>query len=135
MDALETMQHDFYGHGKLLLTGEYFVLDGAQALALPTRYGQRLQITYQAAENPCLTWESIDEQGQCWLKAHYELWHFNCLLNVFLATLRESVATAVKTPSLASKLIAVSAGRCSLTEAANAVWLTMVLKSLADNVN
>ena len=29
----------FAAHGKLLLTGEYFVLDGAVALAVPTRYG------------------------------------------------------------------------------------------------
>ena len=30
----------FHAQGKLLLTGEYFVLDGAMALALPTRLGQ-----------------------------------------------------------------------------------------------
>ena len=32
----------FYGNGKLLLTGEYFVLDGALSLALPTKFGQNL---------------------------------------------------------------------------------------------
>ena len=79
MDAIDSMQHSFYGHGKLLLTGEYFVLDGAQALALPTRYGQSLEVKYHASENPCLTWQSLDEQRQVWLEAHYELWHFNCL--------------------------------------------------------
>lgn len=31
-------------HGKLLLTGEYFVLDGAEALAVPTRLGQRFEV-------------------------------------------------------------------------------------------
>ncbi|MCP9237850.1 GYDIA family GHMP kinase [Lewinella sp. JB7] len=36
--------HEFYGHGKLLLTGEYFVLDGATALAIPTRAGQRFTV-------------------------------------------------------------------------------------------
>ncbi|WP_116106820.1 GYDIA family GHMP kinase [Lewinella sp. IMCC34191] len=35
---------EFYGHGKLLLTGEYFVLDGATALAAPTRQGQRFRV-------------------------------------------------------------------------------------------
>jgi len=30
----------FYSNGKLLITGEYLVLDGAKALALPTKYGQ-----------------------------------------------------------------------------------------------
>jgi len=33
-----------YTHGKLLLTGEYFVLDGAASLAIPTRYGQRFSV-------------------------------------------------------------------------------------------
>lgn len=41
------MQHEreFYGRGKLLLMGEYFVLDGATALAVPTRSGQRFHLT------------------------------------------------------------------------------------------
>ena len=34
----------FYSHGKLLLTAEYVVLDGAKALALPTKYGQSLTV-------------------------------------------------------------------------------------------
>ena len=72
-------EHQFYGHGKLLLTGEYFVLDGAQALALPTRPGQSLQVTYAPSEQPSLSWQSFDQNGHCWFKAHYELWHFNCL--------------------------------------------------------
>lgn len=40
------MQEDrtYYRHGKLLLTAEYFVLDGALALAVPTRRGQRFTV-------------------------------------------------------------------------------------------
>ena len=34
----------FYSHGKLLLTGEYVVLDGAKALAIPTNKGQYLTV-------------------------------------------------------------------------------------------
>ena len=34
----------FYSNGKLLITGEYFVLNGALSLALPTVYGQHLEI-------------------------------------------------------------------------------------------
>ena len=34
----------FYAHGKLLLTAEYFILDGAVGLALPTKLGQSLSI-------------------------------------------------------------------------------------------
>ena len=34
----------FYSNGKLLLTGEYLVLNGAVALAIPTKFGQTLTI-------------------------------------------------------------------------------------------
>ena len=48
--------------GKLLLTGEYFVLDGALSLALPVRYGQTLQVL--PSEKPGrLTWISRDADG------------------------------------------------------------------------
>ena len=30
----------YFSNGKLLLTGEYVVLDGALSLAVPTKYGQ-----------------------------------------------------------------------------------------------
>ena len=50
-------------HGKLLLTGEYFVLDGAKALAIPTRYGQSLKV--QTAPN--FSWKSYDHMSQMWL--------------------------------------------------------------------
>lgn len=40
MSVLSTEK--FHSPGKLLLTGEYFVLDGAQALAVPTQMGQSL---------------------------------------------------------------------------------------------
>ncbi|WP_116126004.1 GYDIA family GHMP kinase [Lewinella sp. IMCC34183] len=41
-------------HGKLLLLGEYFVLDGATALAVPTRRGQ--QFTVGPAGTDALVW-------------------------------------------------------------------------------
>jgi hypothetical protein len=36
------MKKKFYSNGKLLITGEYLVLDGAKAFALPTKKGQNL---------------------------------------------------------------------------------------------
>ena len=53
-------------HGKLLLTGEYFVLDGALALALPVRYGQDLSVVSLPHANNEIHWESRDEQGAVW---------------------------------------------------------------------
>jgi len=65
------MLERYYSHGKLLLTGEYVVLDGAKALSLPTRFGQDL--TIQKLKEPVLLWESYDCEGNCWLKAAFEL--------------------------------------------------------------
>jgi len=69
----------FYGNGKLLLTGEYFVLDGALSLALPTKFGQNLTVSYRPSFNPTLIWKSYNEKGELWFESEYEFWHFRCL--------------------------------------------------------
>jgi mevalonate kinase len=61
------LKKTFYSNGKLLLTGEYTVLDGAAALALPTRYGQYLDV--QPAKGSFLSWKSLDEDGSAWFEA------------------------------------------------------------------
>lgn len=66
----------FYGHGKLLLSGEYFVLDGAEALALPTTVGQSMKVSYRHSYQPTLNWKSFDHTGKTWFEANYEFWHF-----------------------------------------------------------
>lgn len=66
----------FYGHGKLLLSGEYFVLDGAEALALPTTVGQSMKVKYRHSYQPTLNWKSVDHTGKVWFEADYEFWHF-----------------------------------------------------------
>ena len=57
----------YYSNGKLLLTGEYLVLDGATALAIPTAYGQTLTVDSSASGK--LEWTSLDEQGATWFTA------------------------------------------------------------------
>lgn len=69
----------FYGHGKLLLSGEYFVLEGAEALALPTTVGQSMKVRYRHSYQPILNWKSIDHAGNIWFEANYEFWHFKPL--------------------------------------------------------
>lgn len=66
---------NFYSNGKLLLTGEYLVLDGALALALPTSFGQSL--TVEPIDTPHLIWKSFDESNSIWFEAILELNHFN----------------------------------------------------------
>jgi mevalonate kinase len=61
----------FYSNGKLLLTGEYVVLDGAVALAVPTKFGQDL--TVESIEGNQLIWASFTSEGNCWFKAVFDL--------------------------------------------------------------
>ncbi len=58
---------EFYSHGKLLLTGEYYVLDGATALAIPVTRGQSLRISKKVDQKQ-LQWYSLDDQANCWLQ-------------------------------------------------------------------
>lgn len=69
--------HYFYGHGKILLSGEYFVLDGAKALALPTQVGQSLSVKYSSSFSPKLYWKSFDPTGKLWFEAVFEFWRFD----------------------------------------------------------
>lgn len=71
----------FYGHGKVLLSGEYFVLEGALALALPTTVGQSLKVRYRHSHHPTLKWSSLDHAGKVWFESEMELWHFESLKN------------------------------------------------------
>lgn len=68
----------FYGHGKLLLTGEYFVLDGAEALAVPTKLGQHFS-TEDKTGSPSLSWKSYDDRGYLWLEATFYKPNFSIL--------------------------------------------------------
>ena len=61
----------FYSNGKLLLTGEYVVLDGATALAVPTKFGQDLMVE-EIMEHQ-LIWGSFTHTGECWFEATFDL--------------------------------------------------------------
>lgn len=68
---------DFYGRGKILLTGEYGILMGAKSLALSVLPGQRMTVRFRASQDPHLYWRAIDVQGELWFEEKLELWHFN----------------------------------------------------------
>lgn len=57
-----------FSHGKLLLTSEYVVLEGALALAVPTKWGQEFFVEESSDGNSLITWIAL-HQGQPWLKA------------------------------------------------------------------
>ncbi|MEC8723473.1 MAG: GYDIA family GHMP kinase [Bacteroidota bacterium] len=60
------MMQEFYSHGKLLISAEYAILDGAKALALPTKLGQSLQVTKTNTEY--ILWKSFDYQNKLWFE-------------------------------------------------------------------
>lgn len=66
------MQKEFYSNGKLLLSGEYAILDGALGLAVPTKYGQSLKVT-QTSSVGLLEWTSLDEKDNVWFRASFNL--------------------------------------------------------------
>jgi len=61
----------YYSNGKLLLTSEYVVLDGAVALAIPTKYGQFLEA--KSIEERIIKWRSYTNEGKLWLSCEFSL--------------------------------------------------------------
>ena len=57
--------YKYYSNAKFLLTGEYLVLHGALALAIPLNYGQILEVF--ESEETDLEWLAY-EKGKLWLK-------------------------------------------------------------------
>jgi len=55
----------FYSNGKLLLTAEYLVMDGAKAIALPTVFGQYLDVEQNNSE--IISWKSYDYDRSVWV--------------------------------------------------------------------
>ena len=65
------MTKELYSNGKLLLTGEYAILDGAKGLALPTKFGQSLKL--ETSNSEILEWKSLDENGTIWFSAQFSI--------------------------------------------------------------
>ncbi len=63
------MKGFYSAHGKLLLSGEYFVLDGAIGLALPANYGQHLAVSEHPETPNHIHWKSYASSGAAWFEA------------------------------------------------------------------
>lgn len=61
----------FHANGKLLLSGEYFVLDGAEAIGLPCRFGQTLSINPHHS-NDFIFWKSKTNEGNVWFECVFK---------------------------------------------------------------
>lgn len=53
----------YHSNGKLLLSGEYLVLQGARALALPLKLGQSLDVTTINDSNGMIHWDAYTPKG------------------------------------------------------------------------
>lgn len=60
------MKQTFYSNGKLLITGEYLVLDGGKAFALPTKLGQNLVV--EKGSHQEIQWKSYDADKSIWFE-------------------------------------------------------------------
>tara|TARA_B100000941_G_scaffold289859_1_gene270257 strand:- start:1209 stop:2108 length:900 start_codon:yes stop_codon:yes gene_type:complete len=67
----------FYSRGKLLLSGEYLVLKGARALALPSKLGQTL--SFEEKPSRQLIWKSMDKNGLPWFNACFLIDDFSLI--------------------------------------------------------
>ncbi len=65
------MNSIFKSHGKLLITGEYFVLKGAKSLSIPTKFYQTLKI--EGIKESKLIWVSYDKNNDPWIEATFDL--------------------------------------------------------------
>lgn len=65
----------YFSPGKLLLTGEYVVLDGAKALAVPTFLGQKMCVEVSEMSQNFIFWRAF-HQEKLWLeiKINYKKW-------------------------------------------------------------
>ncbi len=57
----------YKSNGKILLTSEYLVLDGALALALPSKFSQSLEVKENNKINQ-ISWTSYDYNGKKWFE-------------------------------------------------------------------
>ncbi|HKK77697.1 MAG TPA: GYDIA family GHMP kinase [Saprospiraceae bacterium] len=67
--------YHYYAHGKLLLSAEYFILNGATGLAVPSAYGQHLRVQ-PSPDCRHIHWQSYDHREQCWFEGQFSTTDF-----------------------------------------------------------
>ena len=75
---LENKKQYIHAKGKLLLSSEYFVLDGALALALPTSKGQTFSFENKD-DSGVISWKSFDEKKQIWFEGLFSKENFEAI--------------------------------------------------------
>jgi hypothetical protein len=76
----------FFSSGKLLITSEYAVIDGACALAVPTKLGQSMTVIDN--KEPGIHWIAKDVDGNIWFEDHFHVNDFESTLQTNETTSR-----------------------------------------------
>ncbi|MGV0940181.1 GYDIA family GHMP kinase [Empedobacter sp. ULE_I140] len=63
----------YRSNGKLFLIGEYIVIDGAKAFALPTKYGQCLFVENSSEIENLITWKATKFDNSIWFETKVRL--------------------------------------------------------------
>lgn len=72
------MISEFFANGKLLLSGEYVVLDGALAIGLPTKLGQSLKVHQLKSDESSVLWTAFLPNHQLWFEVSLDQ-DLNCI--------------------------------------------------------
>lgn len=85
----------FYSNGKLLISGEYVVLDGAVSFAIPTKFGQSL--TIEPITPSKLIWKSYDANGQIWCENEFSIKDFHSEISIKTNEITKRLIQILKT--------------------------------------
>ncbi|KQT22939.1 30S ribosomal protein S6 [Chryseobacterium sp. Leaf405] len=93
---------EIFSPGKLMLTSEYFAIDGALVLAVPTKLGQEFFFEEKNDNKFLIFWEAY-HQNKLWLKAviDYKNWH---ILKTNIPTSAEFILKTLKNVQTLSKI-------------------------------
>jgi len=67
-----------FSNGNLIISGEYFVLAGAKALAVPLKFGQSMKVDYFSNNQNIILWKS-SELGKPWFNAELDCEHLTII--------------------------------------------------------
>jgi len=85
----------FYSNGKLLISGEYVVLDRAVSLAIPTKFGQSLTVEPNTPSK--LIWTSYDASGQIWYENEFSIKDFHSEISIETDEITKRLIQIIKT--------------------------------------
>jgi mevalonate kinase len=72
------MTRDFHANGKIVLSGEYMVLKGAGAIAVPLKAGQQMKVIHTGETGNTIRW-TANELNKPWFKAQMNSYNLEIL--------------------------------------------------------